>query len=194
MPLRSRGDVRWKTYAKAQDDFIYDQNSMWWSRINAFGMELTSRMQWYVIHHGIFRVHEAYYQEYARVVMVCHLKRFCYKVCRADLQTQRFFIDNSAIIKRQNIKIWQWVKLQEMANYGATQMCLHVILPVICGRYADCGSLLKLLDMRGSSISRLDAQKVLITLSARWSHAVVRTALVRWFHAAETLLRGKVPW
>ncbi|MBJ7641445.1 DNA helicase RecQ [Weissella confusa] len=176
--------------AQAQDDFIYDRTDVVVAT-NAFGMGINKSNVRYVIHYGIPGSVEAYYQEIGRAGRDGLPSEAILLYAAADLQTQRFFIDNSdnQTPEYQNL---QRVKLQEMANYGATQMCLQRYITRYFGEDTpDCGRCSNCLDTREAVDITTDAQKVL-------SH-VVRMLKSRGGEngfgktvTAETL-RGKVP-
>lgn len=176
--------------AQAQDDFIYDRRDVVVAT-NAFGMGINKSNVRFVIHYGIPGSVEAYYQEIGRAGRDGLPSETILLYAAADLQTQRFFIDNSdnQTPEYQNL---QKMKLQEMANYGATQMCLQRYITRYFGEdTTDCGRCTNCLDNRDAVDITTDAQKVL-------SH-VVRMAKSRGGEngfgktlTAETL-RGKLP-
>ncbi|APS26943.1 MULTISPECIES: DNA helicase RecQ [Weissella] len=176
--------------AQAQDDFIYDRRDVVVAT-NAFGMGINKSNVRFVIHYGIPGSVEAYYQEIGRAGRDGLPSEAILLYAAADLQTQRFFIDNSdnQTPEYQNL---QKMKLQEMANYGATQMCLQRYITRYFGEDTpDCGRCTNCLDNRDAVDITTDAQKVL-------SH-VVRMAKSRGGEngfgktlTAETL-RGKLP-
>ncbi|MCT8398728.1 DNA helicase RecQ [Weissella cibaria] len=176
--------------AQAQDDFIYDRRDVVVAT-NAFGMGINKSNVRFVIHYGIPGSVEAYYQEIGRAGRDGLPSEAILLYAAADLQTQRFFIDNSdnQTPEYQNL---QKMKLQEMANYGATQMCLQRYITRYFGEDTpDCGRCTNCLDNRDAVDITKDAQKVL-------SH-VVRMAKSRGGEngfgktlTAETL-RGKLP-
>lgn len=176
--------------AQAQDDFIYDRRDVVVAT-NAFGMGINKSNVRFVIHYGIPGSVEAYYQEIGRAGRDGLPSEAILLYAAADLQTQRFFIDNSdnQMPEYQNL---QKMKLQEMANYGATQMCLQRYITRYFGEDTpDCGRCTNCLDNRDAVDITTDAQKVL-------SH-VVRMAKSRGGEngfgktlTAETL-RGKLP-
>ncbi|MGX6491067.1 DNA helicase RecQ [Weissella cibaria] len=176
--------------AQAQDDFIYDRRDVVVAT-NAFGMGINKSNVRFVIHYGIPGSVEAYYQEIGRAGRDGLPSEAILLYAAADLQTQRFFIDNSdnQTPEYQNL---QKMKLQEMANYGATQMCLQRYITRYFGEDTpDCCRCTNCLDNRDAVDITTDAQKVL-------SH-VVRMAKSRGGEngfgktlTAETL-RGKLP-
>jgi len=179
-------DVR----TQAQDDFIYDRVDVVVAT-NAFGMGINKSNVRFVLHYGIPGSIEAYYQEIGRAGRDGLPATAVLLYAAADLQTQRFFIDNSEN-QTPAYQQLQKNKLQEMANYGATQLCLQRYITQYFGEDTpDCGQCTNCLDQRTAVDITVDTQKVL-------SHVVRMNKQVSTEQGfgktvtAETL-RGKVP-
>ena len=175
---------------QAQDDFIYDRVDVVVAT-NAFGMGINKSNVRFVLHYGMPGSIEAYYQEIGRAGRDGLPATAVLLYAAADLQTQRFFIDNSDNQTPEYQQL-QKNKLQEMANYGATQLCLQRYITHYFGEETpDCGQCTNCLDQRTAVDITIDAQKVL-------SHVVRMNKQVSTEQGfgktvtAETL-RGKLP-
>ena len=104
---------------------------------------------------------EAYYQEIGRAGRDHLPAEAILLYAAADLQTQRFFIENSDNQTPEYQRL-QKNKLQEMANYGATTVCLQQYITRYFGEETlPCGHCTNCLDTRTAIDVTTDAQKVL---------------------------------
>lgn len=145
---------------QAQDDFLFDRANVVVAT-NAFGMGINKSNVRFVIHYSMPGSIEAYYQEIGRAGRDHLPAEAILLYAAADLQTQRFFIENSDNQTPEYQRL-QKNKLQEMANYGATTVCLQQYITRYFGEETlPCGHCTNCLDTRTAMDVTTDAQKVL---------------------------------
>lgn len=146
--------------SQAQDQFLYDQVDVIVAT-NAFGMGINKTNVRYVLHYAMPGSIEAYYQEIGRAGRDGLPSEAVLLFSPADIRLQRFFIangDNQDAGYLAN----EYRKVQEMANFGATQLCLpQYILQYFgeksesCDRCSNCTDTRQLVDITE------EAQKIL---------------------------------
>jgi ATP-dependent DNA helicase RecQ len=176
--------------ATAQDDFLFDRANVVVAT-NAFGMGINKSNVRFVIHYSIPGSIEAYYQEVGRAGRDGLPSEAILLYSAADLQTQRFFIENSDNQTDEYQRL-QKKKLQEMANYGATTVCLQQYITRYFGEETlPCGHCTNCLDTRAVTDITTNAQKVLSHVVRMRNSRQNKDAFGKMV-TAETL-RGRVP-
>ncbi|CAM4302853.1 DNA helicase RecQ [Weissella hellenica] len=174
----------------AQDDFLFDRANVVVAT-NAFGMGINKSNVRFVIHYSIPGSIEAYYQEIGRAGRDGLPSEAILLYSAADLQTQRFFIENSDNQTDEYQRL-QKKKLQEMANYGATTVCLQQYITRYFGEETlPCGHCTNCLDTRAVTDITTNAQKVLSHVVRMRNSRQNKDAFGKMI-TAETL-RGRVP-
>lgn len=122
-----------ETRKKNQEDFLYDRVPVMIAT-NAFGMGIDKSNVRFVIHAQVPGSLEAYYQEAGRAGRDGLSSEAILFYKDADLQIQRFFIDNSNA-DEAHLKA-QYLALQALTSYANTQECLQRFLVQYFGQ--DC--------------------------------------------------------
>lgn len=143
----------------SQEAFQYDRILVMVAT-NAFGMGIDKSNVRFVIHAQIPGNLESYYQEAGRAGRDGLPSDAILIFAPRDIQIQHYFIETSEM--EEDYKQNEYRKLQEMSQYGHTQMCLQkFILRYFGEESTDCGNCTNCLDEREAQDISLDAQKVL---------------------------------
>ncbi|MBP2057109.1 ATP-dependent DNA helicase RecQ [Lactobacillus colini] len=161
-----------------QDDFQFDRVKVIVAT-NAFGMGIDKSNVRYVIHANSARNIESYYQEAGRAgrdglestaILIYH---------PSDLQTYRWFIDNSEADDKYRQA--QYQKLNDITNYVNSGECLQQFIVRYFGQECKpCGKCSNCLDDRKKANVTNEAQKIIgmiYDLDGRFGKSIVAQAV-----------------
>lgn len=144
---------------QAQEDFQYDRVPVMVAT-NAFGMGIDKSNVRFVIHANVPGSIEAYYQEAGRAGRDGLPSEAILLYNEADLQTQRFFIDQSEA--SDDYKRVEYQKLNAITRYANTEDCLmQFIVRYFGDSCKPCGICANCTDTRQKVDITVDTQKVL---------------------------------
>ena len=142
-----------------QEDFLYDRTPVMVAT-NAFGMGIDKSNVRFVIHAQVPGSLEAYYQEAGRAGRDGLESEAILFYKDADLQIQRFFIDNSSADEAH--REYDYQKLQALTRYANTEECLQRFLVQYFGQdCAACGHCTNCTDTREKQDITKEAQMIL---------------------------------
>ncbi len=142
-----------------QEAFLYDQADVMVAT-NAFGMGIDKSNVRYVIHASVPGSLEAYYQEAGRAGRDGLESEAILLYHDSDLQTQRFFIENSPA--DEAYKKQEYQKLEAMVRYANSEACLQQVIVQYFGQTCPpCQKCSNCLDQREAKDITIDAQKAL---------------------------------
>lgn len=142
-----------------QEDFLFDRTEVMVAT-NAFGMGIDKSSVRFVIHAQVPGSLEAYYQEAGRAGRDGLNSEAILLYHDADLQTQRFFIENSPA--DEAYKQEEYRKLEAMVHYANSQDCLQAFIVRYFGQDCpDCGRCSSCLDEREEVDITVESQKIL---------------------------------
>lgn len=163
---------------KAQEDFQYDRVPVMIAT-NAFGMGIDKSNVRFVIHANVPGSIEAYYQEAGRAGRDGLPSEAILLYNEADLQTQRFFIDQSDA--SDQYKHVEYKKLDAVTQYANTEECLmQFVVRYFGDDCKPCGICANCTDIREKVDITIDAQKVLscvARMGQRYGKAMVVAVL-----------------
>lgn len=133
-----------------QEDFLFDRKSVMLAT-NAFGMGIDKSNVSFVIHYNMPKSLEAYYQEAGRAGRDGEMAECALLYAPADVQTARYFIQNSGENEaltdeeRRDVMEQDLRRLNAMADYCKTTLCLRGRILDYFGqahgeRCGNCGS------------------------------------------------------
>ncbi|MGL4520976.1 MAG: DNA helicase RecQ [Bacilli bacterium] len=165
--------------SEMQQQFINDEVSVIVAT-NAFGMGIDKSNVRYVIHYGMPKTIEAYYQEAGRAGRD-GLESECVLLFSAqDVQTQRFLIEQNTTDQERSA--FELGRLQDMKNLAMTENCILQYIVNYFGEQSDqkCGKCSSCLDKREQSDVTTKTQMALscvIRMKERFGKAMVANVL-----------------
>lgn len=163
---------------EVQEDFQYDRTPVMIAT-NAFGMGIDKSNVRFVIHANVPGSIEAYYQEAGRAGRDGLPSEAILLYNEADLQTQRFFIDQSDA--SDHYKHVEYQKLDAITQYANTEECLmQFVVRYFGDDCKPCGICANCTDTREKIDITIDAQKVLscvARMGQRYGKAMVVSVL-----------------
>ena len=161
-----------------QESFIYD-TSLVMIATNAFGMGIDKSNVRFVIHAQVPGSLEAYYQEAGRAGRDGLPSEAILFYKDADLQVQRFFIDNSQADEQH--REFDYQKLQALTRYANTEECLQRFLVQYFGQDCpDCQKCTNCTDTREKQDITKEAQMIMsciVRMQSRFGKKIVAQVL-----------------
>ena len=145
---------------KEQHDFLYDQTLVMVAT-NAFGMGIDKSNVRFVLHAGLSKNMESYYQEIGRAGRDGERADCLLLFSQKDIQTQRYLIEQSVYdVSRQTLEL---KRLQSLVDYVYAQTCLRQKILGYFGEdlKAPCGNCSVCLDEREVVDQTVAAQMIL---------------------------------
>jgi len=181
--------------AANQEDFLYDRARIMVAT-NAFGMGIDKSNVNFVLHCGMPKDPESYYQEAGRAGRDGSPAQCILFFLRQDLQINRFLIDRSAeersglnSAQAKHLRTQDLSRLQEMTRYATAPGCLRAKLLSYFGEQTQqcCGNCSNCLDQNPpEDLSELGKKFILcVALLAREGHAFGSRAVIQILLGAE---------
>lgn len=163
---------------ESQEDFLYDRTPIMVAT-NAFGMGIDKSNVRFVIHAQVPGSLEAYYQEAGRAGRDGLPSEAILFYKDADLQVQRFFIDNSQADEQH--REFDYQKLQALTRYANTEECLQRFLVQYFGQDCpDCQKCTNCTDTREKQDITKEAQMIMsciVRMQSRFGKKIVAQVL-----------------
>ena len=163
---------------ESQEDFLYDRIPIMVAT-NAFGMGIDKSNVRFVIHAQVPGSLEAYYQEAGRAGRDGLPSEAILFYKDADLQVQRFFIDNSQADEQH--REFDYQKLQALTRYANTEECLQRFLVQYFGQDCpDCQKCTNCTDTREKQDITKEAQMIMsciVRMQSRFGKKIVAQVL-----------------
>lgn len=163
---------------ESQEDFLYDRTPVMVAT-NAFGMGIDKSNVRFVIHAQVPGSLEAYYQEAGRAGRDGLPSEAILFYKDADLQVQRFFIDNSQADEQH--REFDYQKLQDLTRYANTEECLQRFLVQYFGQDCpDCQKCTNCTDTREKQDITKETQMIMsciVRMQSRFGKKIVAQVL-----------------